>query len=156
MTRTRLETSVLFFDAKLLEMESATSPASIITSAYPESKVDKAEISQRSTDEIRTAIKNFFSTFTDADGRTSVMANEFLNSVRSCVNLDNSKGWEYFPDWRSSDELYDYIAIGFTYIFVDRDEPRCLVVHGGYMGLIVLSHDGINHWTGARGARFAT
>jgi hypothetical protein len=123
-----------FFDAKLLEMESPTSPASIITSAYPGAKVDKAEISEHSTDEIETAINKFFSPFTNAGGRTSsVMANEFLNGLRSCVDLDNSKAWEYFPDWQSSDELYDYIAAGFTYIIADRDEARCLIVHGGYM-----------------------
>jgi hypothetical protein len=123
-----------FFDAKLLEMDSPTSPRSIITSAYPETKVDKAEISERSTNEFETAIQKFFLPFRDANGRTSSgMANEFLDGLRSCLNLDNSKAWEYFPDWQSGDELYDYIAVGFTYMFVDGDETRCLVVHGGYM-----------------------
>jgi hypothetical protein len=123
-----------FFDAKLLEIESPANPSIIIASSFPAAVVDRAEISKRSAAEIETAIKTFFSPFTDTNGRGSfVMANEFLDGMRSCIDLDNSKGWEYFPDWRSSDELYDYIAVGFTYLIVNRDETRCLVVHGGYM-----------------------
>jgi hypothetical protein len=123
-----------FFEAKLLEIESHLNPASIVTHAFTETVVDKAEISQRSTNEIETAIKTFFSPFTGRDGRTSsAMADEVLDGLRACINLDGAKVWEYFPDDSTSDELYDYIAVGFTYVCVNAEETRCLILHGGYM-----------------------
>ena len=123
-----------FFDAKLLLMESSDDPAPIITFAYPETEVDKAHINQRSNEELENAINQFFSHVKDFDGRSSsAVAGAFLSGLKSCIDLENSNLWEYVPDWQSSDELYDYIAFGFTYIIVNRNHARCLIVHGGYM-----------------------
>ncbi|HEX6187720.1 MAG TPA: hypothetical protein VFZ40_06550 [Pyrinomonadaceae bacterium] len=123
-----------FFDAKFLLMESSDDPPSIITFAYPETEVDRAHINQPFNWELETAINQFFSHVKDFDGRSSsAVAGAFLSALQSCIDLENSNLWEYVPDWQSTDELYDYIAFGFTYIIVNRNDARCLIVHGGYM-----------------------
>jgi hypothetical protein len=123
-----------FFDAKLVVSDLLDNPASIITFAYPETEVDKAQINALSVAEIETAIKKFFSPFPRPENTdSSVMADAFLKYLRSCINLEDARVWEYVPDWQSSDELYDYIAFGFTYIIANRNDAHCLIVHGGYM-----------------------
>lgn len=123
-----------FFEAKLFRLESPASPSAIITCAYPEAEVEKAQISERSPGEVDTAIRDFFSHITTVDqAGSSGMADEFLNGLRSCITYEHSKVWEYSPDWRGLDELDDFIAFGFTYIIVNGDEDHCLVIHGGYM-----------------------
>jgi hypothetical protein len=123
-----------FFEAKLFALDSRAEPASIIASAYPETEVEKAKIRTHSTAGFDAGIKEFFCHMKDRDDRhPAAMADAFLSGVWSCISVEDSKVWEYVPDWRGLDQLYDYIAFGFTYIIVNRDETRCLVIHGGYM-----------------------
>lgn len=123
-----------FFDAKLFTLESPATPASIIRYAYPETEIEKAQISERSRDEVAASIRGFFSHIEDVDkSASSGMATEFLNGLQSCIADEYSNVWEYSPDLGGVDELYDFIAFGFTYIVVTADENRCLVIHGGYM-----------------------
>jgi len=88
--------------------------------------MEKAQISKRSLEEVDAPIRDFFSHIEDVDKPVSSgMATEFLNRLQSCIAYEDSSVWEYSPDWRGLDELYDYIASGFTYIFVTADEYRC-------------------------------
>jgi catechol 2,3-dioxygenase-like lactoylglutathione lyase family enzyme len=78
----------------------------------------------------------FFSRVEDNEQYTERMAHDFLKLVESCINYKESKIWSYDPDWQSQDELYDFIAWGFTYVIVAQDDPHCLFIPGGYMDVL--------------------
>ncbi len=125
-----------FFDFKMFELDPPILPSAVIGQAFPKSKPEKAQIFERSQNEFTNGIINFFSQleYTNQEKQLEI-AIEFLEAIESCIKIGQSKIWEYNPDesfepGESYDELYDFIALGFTYIIVD--ENQCLIIHGGY------------------------
>ena len=122
-----------FFDFKIFELDLPILPAAIIGQAFPESKPEKAQILERSRNEFSDGIINFFSQleFTNREKQLEI-AIEFLESIGSCVEIGQSKIWEYLPDESIFDELYDFISLGFTYLIADEKHNQYLIIHGGY------------------------
>jgi len=122
-----------FFEAKFFELQSSATPLAIIAHAYPQAKVEQAQTSTISPDELTNAIRVFFTHVEDKDQDIERMPDDFLKLMESCINYKDSKICRYDPDSRSQDELYDFIAWGFTYVIETPHDGRCLLIHGGYM-----------------------
>ena len=124
---------VPFFDVKMFELESSAIPSEIIVKAFPRSNLEKAQIVERTPNAFNEGIIDFFSHLESTNQQAQFrVAYEFLEAVESCIDYEQSKIWEYLASDSRFDGLYDFIGWGFTYIIVDENKRRCLVIHGGY------------------------
>jgi hypothetical protein len=55
----------------------------------------------------------------------------FWNNVSAYIDYENSRVFQYNPAFNVDDELWDFIIWGFTFLIVNREQRRCLLIHGG-------------------------
>jgi hypothetical protein len=54
----------------------------------------------------------------------------FWDNVSACINYENSRIFQYNPAFGVDDELWDFIIWGFTFLVVNREQKKCLLIHG--------------------------
>jgi hypothetical protein len=86
---------------------------------------------------LTTRINTFIARINPSDGFKNVDRHKkhsltvgFWRNVSACIDYENSRVFQYNPAFGVDDELWDFIIWGFTFLIVNREQQRCLLIHG--------------------------
>ncbi|MCC3585005.1 hypothetical protein [Microcoleus sp. PH2017_30_WIL_O_A] len=86
---------------------------------------------------LTTRVNTFIARINPSDGFKNVDKHKkqnltigFWRNVNACIDYQNSRFFQYNPAFGVDDELWDFIIWGFTFLIVNEQQRRCLLIHG--------------------------
>lgn len=126
------------FDAKLFEYEGSFSDIqSLIKTAYPGSKPELAEIDEGSIQDLVETFKHELGRWLPASESLRLLTpvtelrGEMWNYVNACVDLENSRVFEYFTQEPLDDFRGGGIVGNIAAVILNEHQNRCLFLSGG-------------------------
>jgi hypothetical protein len=107
--------------------------------AYPRTKPHLATMCEchHGPTWLTTRVNTFIARVNPSDGFKNVgkykkqsLTTGFWNNVSACIDYESSRVFQYNPAFGVDDELWDFIIWGFTFLVVNREQKKCLLIHG--------------------------
>jgi hypothetical protein len=130
---------ITWFEAKGFNLiDSDFSPSYLIKAAYPDSKPEQGKLDEISIDQMVEYVNKNLRLpnppYTDEGFRYEIQKNviaSYWEHLKACIDYDKAKIIEYFPSFNSGDELWNFIFWGFTFLIYNKEQNRCIIIHGG-------------------------
>ena len=110
----------------------------LIKLAYPKSQPHLATMVEYNNCLLTTRINTFIARVNPSDNFKNVskhkkrnLINRFWQNVSAIIDYENSRIFQYNPAFDVDDELWDFIIWGFTFLIINQNTKKCLLIHGG-------------------------
>lgn len=129
----------LVIQTNLQEVTPGPELQSLMQLAYPGTKPHLATMCEchHGPTSLTSRVNTFIARINPSDGFKNVgkhkkqnLTTGFWRNVSACIDYENSRVLQYNPAFGVDDELWDFIIWGFTFLVVDKERRRCLLIHG--------------------------
>lgn len=111
----------------------------LIQLAYPEAKPNLATVFEchHGPTLLINRINSLIARINPSDGFKNVEKSKkhdlircFWRNVSECIDYQNVRVFQYNPAFNVDDELWDFVIWVFTFLVVNEEQRRCLLIHG--------------------------
>lgn len=105
--------------------------------AYPGTQPHLSTMCEYGSTQLTSRVNTFIAHINPQDGFKNIhkykkqsLTTGFWKNVSACINYENSRVFQYYPAFGVEDRLWDFTIWGFTFLVVEKEQKRCLLIHG--------------------------